>query len=99
MLATDELIQTILSNRAETKRKISWASMEKSAYQAHRVLRYYRLGKDTEIVPNMQKGAFFCSIVLSAEAVKWKNEGYAGLKEQFRKGRMEDSVVRDLKKE
>lgn len=74
--------------------------MEKSAYKAHRVPKYYSLGKDTEIVPNMQKGAFFfCSILLSAEAVKWKNEGCAGLKEQFQKGRLEDSAMRDLKKE
>lgn len=98
MLATYELIQTILSNRAETKRNISWARMERSAYKARRVPSYYRLGKDTDIVPNMQKEAFFCcSILPSAEAVKWKNEGYAGLKEQVQKGRPEDSAMRDLR--
>jgi len=72
--------------------------MEKSAYKAHRVPNYYRLGKDTEIVPNMQKGpSFFCSILLPVEAVKWKNEGNAGLREQFQKGRLEDSTMRNSK--
>lgn len=68
--------------------------MEKSVYKAHRVPWQYMLGKHTEIVPNTQKGAFFfCSILLSAEAVKWKNEGYAGLKEQFQEGRLEDGAM------
>lgn len=70
MVATHRLIHTILSNRAETNRKISQAGMEKSAYKAHTVPKYCRLGKDPDIVPNMLKGAFFCSSLLSAEVVE-----------------------------
>lgn len=84
------------------KRKISQATIEKSPFKIYRIRKYYRLGEDTEIVPNMQKGAcFFWSVLiaLTAEAFKWKNEDYAGLKEWFQKGRLEDSAMRHLKEE
>lgn len=100
MLTANGLLQTIPSNRAEVERKISQASIEKSAFKIYRIPKYYRLREDTEIVPNMQKGAFFfwsVLIALTAEAFQWKNEDYAGLKEWFQKGRLEDSAMRNLK--
>lgn len=55
--------------------------MQRRAYKAHDFPKHYRPEKDSEIVPNVKKGAFlFSSSQHSAEAVKWQNEGYTGLK-------------------
>lgn len=81
MLDANWLIQTILSNREATKGEISWAAMERSAYKVHSVLKQNRPEKDSEIVPKIKKGALlFCSSQHSAEAVKWQNVGFTGLK-------------------
>lgn len=81
MLAANVLVQNILSNRAETKREISWASMDRSDYKTQNVPKHYRREKDSEIVPNVKKFAFlFISSQLTAETVRWQNEGCTGLK-------------------
>lgn len=63
MLAANGLVQTILSNRAETKRKISWANMERSSYKVHSVPKQYRPEKDSELGPKIKKGAFISVLV------------------------------------
>lgn len=95
MLDANGLIQAILSNTAESKRDVSWAAMERSAYKVYSVPKQCRPEKESEIVSKIKKGAFlFCSSQHSAEVVKWQNEGFCWIKEQFQKGRLED-----LKKE
>lgn len=62
MLAANRLIQTILTNRAETTREISLASMERNAYKVHSVPKQYRPEKESELASKAKKGAFlFCS--------------------------------------